>query len=238
MLKAVFFDMDGTILDTLGDLTDALNHAFKEAGHRADYGIEMTKLFFGSGVKVAVKRGLATEAGVDKDKLDLIGTEKEKKIYVADDKEVERITKIYMPYYAANCNIKTGPYKGIIEAIRRIREKGIKTAVVSNKPDIAVKKLSEDLFYGLFDISLGEAEGIRRKPAPDMLKKAMDNLDVTAEDSVYVGDSEIDMLTAKNSDMRCISCDWGFRSRDYLEKQGADPIVSDANEMLEKILDI
>ena len=236
MIKAVFFDMDGTILNTLSDLTNAINYAFEKTGHKASYSDRDTKIFFGSGIRVAIKRGLASEQGKSKEELFLIGTDREKEVMDFDEKEIDRIQDIYMPYYSKNCNNLTGPYPGIKEMIEKLRKKGIKTAVVSNKPDIAVKKLSDEVFTGLFDVAIGEKPEIKRKPAPDMLRKAMELLEVEVNESLYIGDSEIDMLTAENVNMRSIICDWGFRDREFLSKKGASLIVSTADSLYEEII--
>lgn len=233
----VVFDMDGTVLNTLGDLTDSMNYALEKTGHRHDFTEDDVRQFFGSGVTVAVIRALARENGTPLAELEQVGTENDSISAGIDAAEVARIQEIYTPYYAAHCDQKTGPYVGIPEVLRALREAGIKTAVVSNKPDIAVQKLVEDLFTGLFDLSVGEMEGVRRKPAPDMTEKALRDLGVTdKKDAVYIGDSEIDMQTAVNSGLDCISVDWGFRGRKFLEDHKAKTIVSNPEEILRLIL--
>ena len=117
--------------------------------------------------------------------------------------------------------------------MKRLREAGIKTAVVSNKPDNAVQKLTELYFKDLFDYSMGERPEIRRKPAADMVNACLEALGVKREEAVYIGDSEIDMETAANSALPCISVDWGFRSKSFLEKNGAERIVSSAEEIFD-----
>ena len=150
---------------------------------------------------------------------------------------LQKIQEIYTPYYAAHCDIKTGPYAGILEVLEKLRAAGVKTAVVSNKPDIAVQKLVNDLFTGMFDLSVGEMDGVRRKPAPDMTEKALRDLGTTdKKEAVYIGDSEIDMQTAENSGLDCISVDWGFRGRKFLEEHKAKTIVSRPEEILPLIL--
>ena len=128
-------------------------------------------------------------------------------------------------------------YAGILELLEKLRTAGVKTAVVSNKPDIAVQKLVNDLFTGMFDLSVGEMDGVRRKPAPDMTEKALRDLGTTdKKEAVYIGDSEIDMQTAENSGLDCISVDWGFRGRKFLEEHKAKTIVSRPEEILPLIL--
>lgn len=234
--SAVIFDMDGTILNTLDDLRVAVNYAMGECGHRADWGNETVRFFFGSGVDVAIRRALAAEKGATEQDLLAIGATADGSEFGINLTDLERIKEIYMPYYAAHCNDLTGPYDGIPEAILALRAKGIKTAVVSNKPDVAVQTLAHDIFPGLFDVSIGELPDIARKPAPDMTVKALHALGVSVKDAVYVGDTEIDLQTAENADLPCISVTWGFRSRDFLEAHGAHPIIDRAEEILTHVI--
>ena len=229
--RAVIFDMDGTILDTAGDLADALNHALKKAGHRHDFTVEDAKHFFGSGVQVAIKRALALEAGMTHAQLVDIGTRAEILPEGITGEVIGEIQKIYEPYYASHCAIKTGPYPGIVTLLKRLRAAGIMTAVVSNKPDEAVQILTEEQFPGLFDLAVGLRTTVRRKPAPDVTLKAVEELGISVEDAVYIGDSEIDLQTAANAGMDCISVDWGFRGAAFLADHGAKKIVSRAEEI-------
>ena len=229
--KAAIFDMDGTILNTLDDLTDALDYSLKETGHACKYDSRMVAQFFGSGVYVAIKRALSIENGFPAEKLDLIGTANEPDDCFKDDAEIERVSEIYRPYYDAHCDIKTGPYPGILALLKKLRDSGIKTAVVSNKPDSAVQTLVDDMFPDSFDFALGEKEGIKRKPAPDMVNECLRVLEIPREDCVYIGDSEVDFATGQNSGMHVISVDWGFRSHKYLTRIPVERIVSDAEEL-------
>lgn len=235
--KAAIFDMDGTILNTLDDLTDALNYAMEETGHRHDYKTSDVALFFGSGVYVAMKRALSVEKGFPYDRLDLIGTPDEPDDCFKDEKELERISAVYKPYYDAHCDIKTGPYPGIPEVLKSLRANGIRTAVVSNKPDPAVQTLVADKFNGMFDFALGEKDNIRRKPAPDMVNECLRVLEVPRKECVYIGDSEVDLATGQNSGMDVISVDWGFRTHEYLVKLPAERIVGKAEELQRAIID-
>lgn len=235
--KAAVFDMDGTVLNTLGDLTDAVNYAMEQTGHRHDYTEDDTRQFFGSGVTVAITRALAREAGTPMKDLLQVGTDHDTITPAVDSSEVARISAVYTPWYAAHCDIKTGPYRGIPELLSTLRNAGVKTAVVSNKPDIAVQELVKELFPGMFDLSVGEMEGVRRKPAPDMTDKALRDLGITdRKEAVYIGDSEIDMQTAASSGLDCISVDWGFRGRRFLEEQHAQTIVSEPSQIADIIL--
>ncbi|MQN02245.1 MAG: HAD family hydrolase [Lachnospiraceae bacterium] len=235
--KAAVFDMDGTILNTLGDLTASIDYALEKTGHEHDFTEKNVAYFFGSGVYVALKRALSVEQGFPYEKLDLIGTDKEPDDCFKDDDEIERISEIYRPYYDAHCADKTGPYPGILKLMDDLHSSGIKTAVVSNKPDTAVQTLVADMFPGAFDFSLGEKKGIKRKPAPDMVNECLRVLNIPREDCVYIGDSEVDFATGQNSDMHVISVDWGFRSHEYLERIPVEKIVSNAEELRKAIME-
>lgn len=232
MIKAAVFDMDGTILDTAEDLRLAINHAMEQTGHRHDFTREDAYFFFGSGIMVAIRRALAREAGAEREALIAIGTDAEGEIPAEVQAETEKIRAAYMPYYTLHCSEHTGPFEGIPEALRALREAGIRTAVVSNKPDEATRKLAAETFPGLFDLAVGEHAGVRRKPAPDMTLTALRQLGVQPEEAVYIGDTEIDIETAANAKLRCVAVSWGFRSAAYLKERGAETIVSDAPEML------
>jgi phosphoglycolate phosphatase len=235
--KAWLFDMDGTVLNTLDDLSAAMKYALQASGHSTDFGNEATGAFFGSGVTVAITRALAYEKGRTLEELVQVGTAEDAISPTIDQNEVSRIETVYRPYYDAHCLDQTAPYPGIPEAIRTLRGEGILTAVVSNKLDGAVQELVRDLFPGMFDFCLGESETIRRKPAPDMTLRCMEVLGADPETAVYVGDSEVDLQTAANTGMPCIAVDWGFRTRQFLESRGANVIVSDAEGLLSAILD-
>ena len=153
--ETAIFDMDGTVLDTVDDLTLALNYALQQSGHSHNWNREDTKKFFGSGVIVALTRALAVEGGIDEKDLEQVGTDQDAISPKVNHTEVLRIAEIFKPYYADHCHIKTGPYPGIPLLLRRLKEAGVKTAVVSNKPDPAVRTLSAELFPGLFDLAVG-----------------------------------------------------------------------------------
>ena len=148
-----------------------------------------------------------------------------------DEDEVQRILEIYQPYYKAHNAIRTCAYPGIKKLLIRLREAGVLTAVVSNKPDNSVTQLAEDYFGGLFDLAIGETAGIARKPAPDMNYLILNKLGVSAEDAVYVGDTEIDIATARNTGMDLIMVSWGFRPVSYQKALGAKTIVDSADEI-------
>ena len=234
--RAAIFDMDGTVLDTSGDLTDALTHAFEQTGHRAAFSVKEAVSFYGSGMLIAVNRALLFEQGHTIPELEAVGTPEDRLIEKNDPAEAKKILEIFNPYYATHCANKTGPYPGIIDLLERLRTAGVTCAVVSNKPDIAVQKLVEDYYDGLFDFALGEKKDLQRKPHPDMTLYVLKQLGVTPAESVYIGDSEIDLQTAKNAGIDSISVDYGFRSRTFLEAHGATNIVSTAEAVGDLIM--
>ncbi|MDO4284140.1 MAG: HAD-IA family hydrolase [Eubacteriales bacterium] len=211
--KAVIFDMDGTILDTLEDLKDALNYSLRETGY-PEHTLAEVRTYVGNGIRRLI------ECAVPE------GTEAS---------ECDRIQGIFMPYYERHCADKTCAYPGIPELLRRLKREGFQTAVVSNKADGAVQELVVQYFDGLFDVAVGEREGVRRKPAPDMVRAALCALGRTEAEAVYVGDSEVDMATAANAGLDRIIVDWGFRDREFLAARGAERIVSKAEEIYEAV---
>ena len=229
--KAVLFDMDGTVLNTLDDLTGAVNHAMAATGHRHDFTARETGAFFGSGALAAMARALCAEAGQDPDSLETVGTPGDDTLDRVGA-EALRALAVFREYYPAHCEINTMPYPGVLALMEALRARGVKTAVVSNKLDAAVGPLCEKYFPGLVDFALGERDGVRRKPAPDMCGTALRALGVSAEDAVYVGDSEVDLETADNAHLRCVAVSWGFRGRAFLERHGAETIADDADALL------
>ena len=229
--KAYIFDMDGTVLNTLDDLRNSVNYAMEQTGHRHDFDSRVTGLLFGSAVKVGLTRALALEAGYTEKEIRVIGTPQDTLSEHIDEKEVERILAVYRPHYRVHCNDLTRPYDGIMAMLGTLQEKGCKTAVVSNKPDEAVQKLNREHFGGIFDFAIGESPRYARKPAPDMVLEALEVLGVTPEESVYIGDTEIDLQTAANCGMDCIAVSWGFRTPEYLQSLGAEIIVDDPAEI-------
>ncbi len=209
MYKAVIFDMDGTILDTLFDLADSVNHALEAAGYpKRD--VAYIRSILGNGVFNLISKALPT------------GTSEE---------EQRRVLDIYIPYYEAHCNIKTCLYDGIEELIKTLRAEGIMTAVVSNKDDSAVLKLCDMYFSDAFDAAVGRKDGIRRKPAPDSVDAVINELDLSKKDVVYVGDSEVDIETAENAEIDCIAVTWGFRDEDFLSEFKSAKIARSVHEL-------
>lgn len=211
--KTVIFDLDGTLLDTLEDLCDSTNFALAHFGFPTRSLAEV-RSFVGNGIGKLIERALPENAGGQ--------------TYGAVLAEFKR-------HYAENCNNKTCLYVGIEELLRKLAQSGVKLAVVSNKVDSAVRELCEKYFGALVPVAIGEREGVRRKPAPDSVFAAMELLGAKKEETVYVGDSEVDIETAKNAGIELIAVSWGFRGRELLESLGARKIADSAKE-LEKML--
>ena len=205
----ILFDMDGTVLETLEDLYDATNVALKHFG-LPEITMDDCRRYVGNGAARLIEQAVPA------------GTPEEK---------TKEVLEYYVPWYAAHSNIKTAPYPGIMELLQKIREAGGKSAIISNKPDVACKSLSEIFFQGMVETAIGQSDRIARKPAPDTIFEAMKILGAKKEDCVYIGDSEVDIQTAKNAGISCISVLWGFRTREELEKAGASAFAADPDEL-------
>lgn len=194
----VIFDLDGTLLDTLLDLTDAVNYALRESG-MPERTIDEVRRFVGNGVRrlmeLAVPDGFLNPA-------------------------FEEVFSKFREYYGVHCNDRTKAYDGVTELLRELKSEGYALAIVSNKLDSAVKELSEIYFEGIVKVAIGEKAGIAKKPAPDTVYEALKELGMPKESAVYVGDSEVDVMTAKNAGLPCISVLWGFREEAVLREYG------------------
>lgn len=213
--ELAIFDMDGTILDTLEDLKDTLNYALSK-NHYPEHSLDDVRRFVGNGIPKLIERGVPK------------GT---------DAESIVQVHKDFMDYYKMHCADKTKPYDGIEELITELRNAGCKTAVVSNKADVAVQELCEQYFEGLFDYAVGDREGIRKKPAPDSVNEVLNHLKVEKPKAVYIGDSEVDIATAYNSGLDSIIVSWGFRDVPFLKEQGAKVIVDKPEEVANIILE-
>lgn len=194
MKIGILWDLDGTLLDTLQDLADATNHTLEQYGF-PKRSLEEVRQFVGNGARQLIALSMGAEG---------------------NDPRVDEVLESYQVYYKAHSQVKTKPYEGILDALKTLGEK-YPMAIVSNKPDGAVKILCQQYFPGIY--ARGESADCPRKPAPDMVFKAM--ADIGVEKCIYVGDSDVDVLTASNAGMPCLSVTWGFRDRDELEKAGA-----------------
>lgn len=229
--KVAIFDMDGTILNTIEDLGDSLNAVLEMNGHKGDWTAEDAGRFFGSGVRVACQRALAKESGMTWEELALIGTPDEAMMEGIEEAEIDVIEKAFSKYYPEHCAIKTRPFDGIPELLEKLSADGVKLAVASNKINVAVQELAELHFNGFFDMAIGVDDTIRRKPHPDMLVRIMEEFGASADETVLVGDTEIDMMTAGNAGVRFVCVDWGFRTEDYMRSCGVDEFARTANDI-------
>ena len=207
--ETVIFDLDGTLLDTLGDLCDSTNFALSKFGY-AERTIDEVRAFVGNGIGKLIERALPQGIS-NSDYTDVLVAFKE--------------------HYSENCNNKTCAYEGILPLLNRLKSENVRIAVVSNKVDSAVKALCKRYFAEYVDVAIGEREGIARKPSPDSVFAAMDMLCAKKESTVYVGDSEVDVETAKNAGVDLIAVSWGFRDREQLSPLGDFPIADTVDEV-------
>lgn len=209
-LKAVIFDMDGTLLDTLADITDSVNEALKVHGLPMRTSDEIRR-FVGNGARQLIARA------------------------IPDGEEnplFETTLAIYKTYYDYHCKDNTKPYEGISQLLKELKRRNFKIGVVSNKPDHMVKALSQEYFGEFIDVAIGEKEGVNRKPAPDTLLAAMQELGVEQDECVFIGDSDVDIATAGNAETRFIAVTWGFRDSTYLKEHGATELIALPMELL------
>ncbi len=209
MKKFAIFDLDGTLLNTLEDLKDSTNFALREFGYQ-ERTLDEIRQFVGNGVRKLIERAVPPNC-----------------------ENVEECLDCFKKHYSHNLYNKTAPYDGILNVLQTLRNEEVKIGVVSNKFDLAVKDLCEKYFSGLIDIAIGQREDIPKKPSPDGVLKAMEILKASKDLTVYIGDSDIDVQTAKNAQLQCVAVTWGFRDKDAL--QGADFIINKPSDLIEII---
>ena len=209
--KAVIWDLDGTLLDTLEDLTNATNFALRQ-WQMPVRSIDEVRRFVGNGVRrlmtLAVPEGEANP-------------------------HFEAAYQTFREYYVEHCQDTTKLYPGIMEALKTLRNDGYRQAIVSNKLQAGVSELQHVWFDGVIDVAIGERPEVRRKPAPDMVLEALRQLGCDASDAVYIGDSDVDIATAANAGVPCISVLWGFRDEAFLKAHGAKTLVAHPQEIVE-----
>lgn len=215
MYKLAIFDMDGTILNTLEDLADSTNVTLEQLGY-AKRTVDEVRAFVGNGIRRLMEQALPE------------GSLKE---------EIDLAVEIFNKHYKDHSADKTCPYDGVIDAITELRRLGVKTAVVSNKPDYAVQDLCKEYFKGCFDYAVGEKEGIRRKPYPDSVELVLQHFDMKKEDAVYIGDSDVDLKTSQNAQMDVIMVGWGFREEALLLQLGAPFVIHHTTEIVTKVME-
>ncbi|MBO4822274.1 MAG: HAD-IA family hydrolase [Prevotella sp.] len=207
--QAYIFDLDGTLLDTLGDLAASTNHALR-VHHMPEHTIDDVRRFVGNGVRKLMER--AVPGGVA-------------------NPLFEQALATFREHYTQHSLDTTQPYPGIIDLLQRLKASSKMVAVVSNKFDAATKSLCQHFFGSLVDVAIGESESVRKKPAPDTVMEALRLLEIEKEQAVYIGDSDVDIDTARNSGIPCISVTWGFRDRNFLLDHGATILVENPEEI-------
>ena len=207
--KAIIFDLDGTLLDTLADLAEGTNYALRVNGF-PERTIDEIRRFVGNGARKLIERAVP-----------------DGQIEAA----LEKVRQDFDIYYKVHCKDHTGPYPGIMEMLQELVQQGYSLGVVSNKPDFAVQELIPEYFPGIFASVSGERQGVAKKPAPDLIWEAMKNLQADSSNAVYVGDSEVDLEAAVNAGIPCISVAWGFKGKKFLEEQQAEMIIEKPSEI-------
>lgn len=215
MYDVCLFDLDGTLLDTLADLTAATNAALSACGFPART-TEEVRGFVGNGIRLLISRALPDGE---------------------NNPAFAEVFARFKQYYAEHCFDRTQPYPGILAMLRELKRQKCLVGVVSNKADFAVRELVARFFAGLADAAAGENEegGVRKKPAPDLVYAVLGRLGADSSRAVYIGDSEVDIQTARNSSLPCISVTWGFKSREFLLANGASRLVSRPAEITEAL---
>lgn len=208
--NTVIFDLDGTLLNTIQDLADSVNYALRRFSF-AERSVEEVNRFVGNGVRALMERAVPE------------GTPEETML---------ACLKIFKRHYADNMQNKTRPYEGILPLLEELKRRGVKTAVVSNKFDLAVKALCKEYFGDTIQTALGESGGVKGKPAPDNVFAALGALSAKKENALYVGDSEVDVKTAENAGIPCVGVAWGFRGQKLLEECGAACVIDRPQELL------
>jgi phosphoglycolate phosphatase len=217
-IDTVIFDLDGTLLDTLGDLADAVNYSLGKYNFPPKSELQV-KSYVGNGIRKLMIRSVPDGEA---------------------NPLFEEAFATFKEYYGEHCNDKTKAYDGILELIKDLKAQGYSLAIVSNKVDSAVKSLQKRYFADI-EVAIGDREGMKIKPAPDSVNLALTELGKNKQNAVYVGDSDVDIETAKNSGLPCISVLWGFRDKEFLINHGADTFAdkpSDILDLLEKRFNI
>lgn len=205
----VIFDLDGTLLNTLDDLASSVNYALEKCGYPRR-SVDEVRRFVGNGVEKLIKR--AVPPNISKE-------------------EIKTCFDSFKWHYKENMSNQTRPYDGIMELLEKLKAENIKIAVVSNKVDEAVRLLCEKEFSGLIEVALGESKEIPKKPNPEMVFKALKELNSKIEETIFVGDSDVDMETAKNANITSVGVTWGFRDREVLKAAGANFIIEEPREL-------
>ena len=217
MIKLCVFDLDGTLLDTVPDLTAAMNYAMEKTGHTA-ITTDQTRAYIGNGIKIYAKRAISGTYDTD-----------------TPDEEADTAVKYFKEYYAGHLINGTVPYPGMNELLNRLKDKGIRLAVLSNKYDAASKHIINHFFPGMFDCIYGESEICKRKPDPSGFMLICEKTGCSPAESVMIGDAPTDINVAKNTGAVPVSVSWGYRSRELLEEAGARYFADDADGLFDII---
>ena len=210
MTKAIVFDLDGTLLDTLTDLAASTNYALRSCG-MPEHSIDDVRRFVGNGVRMLMTR--AVPDGESNPRFD-------------------EAFSVFRQHYMQHCLDTTCPYPGIMDALAKLKEKGMMLAIVSNKMQAATEELRLHFFSQYIDVAIGESAAIRKKAAPDTVNEALRQLGISHDEAIYVGDSDVDIDTARAAMMPCASVLWGFRDRQFLLNHGATRLLSSPEELL------
>lgn len=214
MNDTILFDLDGTLLNTLEDIADGVNHALRKMNY-PERTLDEVRQFVGNGVAMLIKRAVPE------------GTSEEL---------INTCLQFNKEYYSTHVNEKTRPYEGIMTLLKELKDKGYKVGVVSNKYDSAVKDLCHLYFSDYVTVAVGNRTGVPTKPAPDCVYSAVQELGSTLGNTVFVGDSDVDVHTAHNAGIPCIGVAWGFRGRAFLESAGADIVIDNPTELLPALI--
>ncbi|WP_416182187.1 HAD family hydrolase [Acidaminococcus timonensis] len=212
--QAVVFDLDGTLLDTLTDLWNAVNVACRSRGYPTRTRLQVRR-DLGNGLQRLLKLSLPKDV---------------------EENQFRSLFQAFRQYYLTHCNEATHPYGGIPELLAQLKAAGIKTAIVSNKAHPAVQELRDRYFPETMKVAIGESTRVRRKPAPDTVLQALRELGVDRRQAVYVGDSEVDKATADNVGMDCFLVTWGFRDRGELQALKPTALVDQPAEIQKLVL--
>lgn len=207
--STAIFDLDGTLLDTLDDLAGSVNYALEECGYPTR-NVDEVRRFVGNGVEKLIELSVPEKTSKD---------------------NTAKCLSVFTNHYKENMRNHTRPYDGIMDLLEKLKAKNIKIAVVSNKMDEAVKLLCKKEFRDLFQLAIGSSEGIAKKPAPDTVLEALRLLKSKKEETLYIGDSDVDIETAKNANLTSVGVTWGFRDRELLKSKGADYIIDKPEEL-------
>ncbi len=211
MIKALIFDLDGTLLNTLDDLAASVNFALGEMDY-PKRSIDEVRQFVGNGIKKLIERAVPSDTS---------------------DVDTSKALEIFKTHYKEHSLDKTAPYDGIMEMLAEAKGRGFKIAIVSNKADFAVRGIAEHFFNGYADIALGERAEMAKKPAPDMVYSVMNTLGVSADECVFIGDSEVDVETAKNAKLTCVCVLWGFRDESALRASGGECFITEPMQIFD-----